>query len=105
MTRTRLKGSLGPTLELALIVALVVGARLWFMAATRVTYEDALISLRYARNLAAGLGLVYNPGERVFGATTPLFVLLLGGLSALHVTDPLFWAKLLCIAADGATAA
>jgi hypothetical protein len=96
--------SAAPLLEFLLIGALVIAARLWFMAATRVTYEDALISLRYARNLAAGLGLVYNPGERVFGATTPLFVLLLGGLSALHLTDPLFWAKLLCIGADGATA-
>jgi hypothetical protein len=92
-------------LELALIAAAVMAARLWFLAFTHVTYEDALISLRYARNLAAGLGLVYNPGERVFGATTPLHVLLLAGLTALRLPDPLGAAKLLSIMADGVTAA
>src|SRR2546430_8458334 len=92
-------------LELALVGAAVIGARLWFLAFTRVTYEDAFISLRYARNLAAGLGMVYNPGERVFGATTPLHVLLLAALTALHLPDPLFAVKLLSIFADGVTAA
>jgi glycosyl transferase family 87 len=91
--------------ELLLIAAVVVAPRLWFLAFTHITYEDSLISLRYAHNLAAGYGLVYNPGERVFGATTPLYVLLLAGLSALPPLDPLGWAKLLCILADGATAA
>jgi hypothetical protein len=92
-------------IELALVGAVVIAARLWFLAFTHVTYEDALISLRYAQNLVAGLGLVYNRGEHVFGATTPLHVLLLAGLSALHFTDPLLVVKLLSIAADGVTAA
>lgn len=92
-------------LELALVAVGVIGARVWFMSVTHITYEDALISLRYARNAAAGLGLVYNAGERVFGATTPLYVLLLAVLSSLHLADPLFWTKLLCAAADGLTAA
>lgn len=39
--------------------------------------DDALITLRYARNLAEGLGLVYNPGERVYGTTSPGYALLL----------------------------
>ena len=39
-------------------------------------FEDALIVLRYARNLAEGLGFVYNPGERVLGVTTPLHTLI-----------------------------
>jgi hypothetical protein len=91
--------------ELLLIGAAVVAVRLWFLAFTHVTYEDALISLRYAENLAAGRGLVYNPGEHVFGATTPLHVLLLAALSALHLHEPLFAAKLLSILADGLTAA
>jgi arabinofuranosyltransferase len=39
--------------------------------------DDAYISFRYARNLAAGHGLVYNPGERVEGYTNFLWVLLL----------------------------
>lgn len=33
--------------------------------------------MRYAANLAAGDGLVYNPGERVLGTTTPLYAIIL----------------------------
>ncbi len=40
--------------------------------------EDAYISLRYARNWARGLGLVFNPGERVEGYTNFLWTALLG---------------------------
>jgi hypothetical protein len=39
--------------------------------------DDAYISFRYARNLADGHGIVYNPGERVEGYTNFLWVLLL----------------------------
>lgn len=39
-------------------------------------FEDQMIVLRYARNLAEGNGLVYNLGERVMGFTTPLYTLL-----------------------------
>ncbi len=36
--------------------------------------DDAMISMRYARNLASGHGLVWNPGgERVEGITNPLW--------------------------------
>jgi hypothetical protein len=45
--------------------------------------DDAFISLRYARNLAAGRGLVYNPGEQVEGFSNFLWVLLEAGLLAL----------------------
>lgn len=38
--------------------------------------DDAYISYRYAENFANGLGLVYNPGERVEGYTNLLWVLL-----------------------------
>lgn len=44
--------------------------------------DDAYISLRYAGNLAAGHGLVWNPGERVEGYTSFLWVALLGLLHA-----------------------
>jgi len=47
--------------------------------------DDAFISFRYAENLAAGEGLVYNAGERVEGYTTFLWVVLLAGLHALGV--------------------
>jgi hypothetical protein len=45
--------------------------------------DDALITFRYAQNLARGRGLVFNPGERVFGFTTPLNALLLAGAARL----------------------
>jgi len=38
--------------------------------------DDAYISLRYARNLVEGHGLVFNPGERVEGYTNFLWVVL-----------------------------
>jgi len=38
--------------------------------------DDALISFRYAQNLAAGNGLVYNVGERVEGYTNFLWTML-----------------------------
>ena len=38
--------------------------------------DDSYITLRYARNLVEGRGLVFNPGERVEGYTHPLWVLL-----------------------------
>jgi hypothetical protein len=41
------------------------------------TVDDAFISFRYARNLAHGLGLVFNAGERVEGYTNFLWVIVL----------------------------
>lgn len=39
-------------------------------------FDDAMVSMRYARNLAQGYGLVWNPGgDRVEGFTNPLWVL------------------------------
>ncbi len=45
-----------------------------------VAEDDAFITFRYSDNLAAGDGLVFNSGERVFGSSTPLFVLWLAGV-------------------------
>jgi hypothetical protein len=39
-----------------------------------VLFDDAMISMTYARNLAAGHGPVWNPGERVEGFTNPGWV-------------------------------
>jgi len=46
-------------------------------------YDDPYITYRYARNLADGLGFVYNPGQRVLSTTTPFFTLLLAALGYL----------------------
>lgn len=58
--------------------ALAVGVRVWlWRQVPDFVYEDALIGYRFAENVSAGLGFVYNPGEPVQGSTTPLYVLLL----------------------------
>ncbi|MBK8979384.1 MAG: hypothetical protein IPM29_26090 [Planctomycetes bacterium] len=49
---------------------------------SEVFLDDAFITFRYAKNLAAGDGLVFNPGEPILGTTTPLFAMLLAGLHA-----------------------
>lgn len=45
-------------------------------------HDDAMISMRYARNLARGDGLVWNPGERVEGISNPLWA---GLMALLHL--------------------
>ncbi|NWF70970.1 MAG: hypothetical protein HXY40_17940 [Chloroflexi bacterium] len=45
------------------------------------TIDDAFITFRYSRNLVEGQGFVYNYGVRTLGTTTPLFTLLLAGIS------------------------
>jgi hypothetical protein len=47
--------------------------------AWRLTFDDSYIFFRYARNFSNGLGIVYNPGQRVEGYTGFLWELLLGG--------------------------
>jgi len=46
-------------------------------------YDDPYITFRYARNLLAGHGFVYNPGQRTLSTTAPLYALLLAGLDSL----------------------
>ena len=58
------------------VFAVWFAARLVPNLGLRLRFEDQLIVLRYARNLAEGDGLVYNVGERVMGFTTPLFTVL-----------------------------
>ena len=70
----------------AAIAFLAVCIRLWVSYRTHSVGEDALITLRYAENLAAGRGWCYNPGERVLGTTTPLFTLLLAAGCVLRPT-------------------
>jgi hypothetical protein len=44
------------------------------------TIDDSYITFRYAQNIIAGQGFVYNPGESVLGTTTPLYTLLMAAL-------------------------
>ncbi|MEK7766266.1 MAG: hypothetical protein AAB368_08510, partial [bacterium] len=56
------------------------------------THDDVYISLRYADHLAAGAGFVFNPGERVEGASNALWVFILAG-ARMAGLDPLTTAK------------
>lgn len=49
--------------------------------------DDMMISMRYARNLAEGHGLVWNPGERVEGYTNFLWTVVMAGLHFVPHTD------------------
>ncbi|WP_376791084.1 hypothetical protein [Thermoflexus sp.] len=63
-------------------------ALLLLLAFSSWAYDDPFITFRYAQNLRVGLGFVYNPGERVLSTTTPLYTLLLAGLSYLWADLP-----------------
>ena len=56
-------------------------------------FDDAFITYRYADNLRAGNGLVFNPGERVEGTSTFLFTIMLSGVMAFGA-EPHLWARI-----------
>ncbi len=58
------------------IVIVVLSIFLRLNAGPR-TIDDSFITYRYARNILAGNGFVFNPGEQVLGTTTPFYTLLL----------------------------
>ena len=60
-----------------LATSFVIEGKTWF-----VLFDDAMISMRYAYNLAHGLGPVWNAGERVEGFTNPLWV---GIMALIHL--------------------
>lgn len=77
------------------VTALVFAVNLWLYRDYLI--DDTFISLRYARNLAEGYGLVFNPGEYVEGYTNFSFVLIsslcfLVGVSPILVTRVLSFA-------------
>jgi hypothetical protein len=83
----------------AVLVAL--GTRL--LAGPR-TIDDAYITFRYARNLAEGLGMVYNPGQAVLGTTTPLYTWLMSLAWSLGLHDLPGVAPVVNALADAGTA-
>ena len=85
----------------------VFGAAVTFVAYRDYVMEDAYITYRYAQNLAAGHGFVFNPGERVLGTSTPLYAMVLGlagllGLDIAATSAVLFSASLAATALLGA---
>jgi hypothetical protein len=63
--------------------------------------DDAYISFRYARNLASGAGLVFNPGERVEGYTNFSWVIVAAIASKLGLGLPFFMPLLGVVCALG----
>lgn len=81
---------------LALLILLVVFA---FCASLfwSFTCDDSYITFRYADNAVRGLGLVFNPGERVEGYSNPLWLALLvvAGKLGLEIIATAKWLGLL----------
>jgi hypothetical protein len=78
-------GTAAPTAErsrplrdrgLLLFAAAAVAVPLLFAAYTGHIWEDYFITFKHSKNLCEGHGLVYQPGERVHGFTSPLGTLL-----------------------------
>jgi arabinofuranosyltransferase len=74
--RERLSYALGAAVAGGAVLFLVHGRGYFDYLA-----DDAFITLRYSRNLADGLGPVWNSGERVEGYTTFLWMLLNAGFA------------------------
>ncbi|MGB7539480.1 MAG: hypothetical protein WBM17_13155, partial [Anaerolineales bacterium] len=88
-----------------MLLGLALLARLLWLAYTKFAEEDAFIVFRFARNLAGGLGFVFNPGERVYGSTTPFYTFILSLWYWLTGGDFLLGARLFCIGAGIASLA
>jgi arabinofuranosyltransferase len=91
-----------PGLVLFLSAVAFVLYALYFDNGPYSVYDDSFISFRYARNLAQGHGLVFNPGERVEGYTNFLWTVLTAGAIALGV-DVIIASKMLATVAGIAT--
>src|SRR5262249_54206071 len=79
------------TTERLLFAALLLAcgwAVVYHLAVDVLPYDDAYITFRYADRLAAGEGLTYNDGERVFGSSTPLYTFWLAALRTLLPRTP-----------------
>lgn len=61
--------------------------------------EDAYITFRFARNLAAGHGLVYNPGQHVWGFSSPPWTVWIA-LGFKLGLSPVVWTRASAIVAD-----
>ncbi|MEZ4667685.1 MAG: hypothetical protein R3E39_07180 [Anaerolineae bacterium] len=60
---------------------LLLAFLIWLLVMFEFRLDDSFITYRYARNLADGLGLVYNPGDQILSTTAPLYAIALAALS------------------------
>ncbi len=85
----------------AVVVATVGGLALAVAADGLV--DDAYIQFRYAANLVAGNGPVFNPGEHIEGASGGLWIFLLAAVARLTGLDPGVVGRLLSLVMSAAT--
>ncbi|MGH7174936.1 MAG: hypothetical protein ACREGR_01085, partial [Minisyncoccia bacterium] len=83
LRRYRIEGAL-------FLATFAITSAVFFFTGIRFANDDQFITYRYIDNIAAGNGFVYNLGEHVLGATTPLFTLVGALLKFIfpHVATP-----------------
>lgn len=81
---------------------LLLAGRLLFWTTLPIAAEDAYITFRYAKNLAIGNGLLYNPGERVMGFSSPLWTVW-SAIGFRLFGDPVNWARFWAVTGDAVT--
>lgn len=62
------------------LLTLSVALSVFLWSGLRFPNDDQFILFRYIDNIVFGKGFVYNEGEKVLGATTPLFTLIVASL-------------------------
>ncbi|MEM7582408.1 MAG: hypothetical protein AAF560_03430 [Acidobacteriota bacterium] len=77
--------------------ALYLLAELYVLSGLALPLDDSWIHLQFARQIAAGDGLSFNPGERITGSTAPLWTALLS-LGFVLPGSPVWWAKVFGVA-------
>jgi len=89
----------------ALLAAILAGIAAFALLAWKFNWicDDAFISFRYAKNLANGNGLCYNPGSHtpVEGYSNPLWTLLMALFEALRL-DVTVWSRIISVLCGGA---
>jgi hypothetical protein len=93
---------LDPRQPFLVSLLLLLAARLVFWTTLPYAAEDAYITFRYAKNLAIGNGLQYNPGERVMGFTSPLWTVWCA-LGYRLSGAPVDWARFWSVAGEAVT--
>ena len=88
-----------PTTLYAMAVVLAVRSAILIVAAWPFTVDDAYITLRYAKHLAGGQGLVWNLGERPVEGYSNFLYVLLGAASYRLGLDPIVVYKALGVVA------
>ena len=83
---TRVRMSRPLLLVLCSIGLVGVLLRLWLIAFEHFFNEDALITLRYGRNIIEGNGWIYNTNQHVLGSTSPIWTVVAALASGLLST-------------------